>query len=144
MKSGSAAARWRGVVCTATMLAVLTGACSSSGSNSPADPEPDVPVTTQVPPTPESLRGELVAAIAARDEDALRFLWPASSWDTIGTDVLADFEVSSEGGDCDRLSAIRAHCYVFEQDVPFVLGLTMELTGAGSWRINSVTLDSTH
>jgi hypothetical protein len=91
-----------------------------------------------------SLRDEFVAAIATRDGDVLRSLWPASSWESIGLDVLANFEPSSDNGDCDLLSATRAHCFVLRQDLPFVLGLTMELAGAERWSIVSVALDSTN
>ena len=94
--------------------------------------------------TPNSVRDEFVAAIAARDEAVLRSLWPASSWETIGADVLAGFEPSSDSGNCELLSELRAHCFVFQQDLPFVLGLTMESTDAGTWSIVSVALDSTN
>lgn len=89
------------------------------------------------------LRAEFIAAIAAQDEGVLRSLWPASSWESIGVGVLADFDPASDNGECDLLSETRASCFVFQQDLPFVLGLTMERT-AGRWSIVSVGLDSTN
>ena len=95
-------------------------------------------------PSPEALRDELVAAILANDAEALRSLWPVSSWETLGTDVLATFVPRSESGACDRLSETSAHCFVFERNVPFVLGLTMELQNSGGWALTVVGLDSTN
>ena len=99
--------------------------------------------TTEAAGTPDMLRAEFIAAIAARDEDVLRVLWPAASWESIGAGVLAEFEPASGNGECDLLSETRAHCFVFQQDLPFVLGLTME-HAAGSWSIVSIGLDSTN
>jgi hypothetical protein len=144
MKINTRSGRRRGVVCTAALLAVLTGACASSEPAGPADPAPTSSVIAQSASTPESLREELVAAIEARDGAALRSMWPAASWDSIGADVLASFSASSDSGACERLSAARAHCFVFQQDMPFVLGLTMELHSAGRWGLASVSLDSTN
>ena len=85
----------------------------------------------------------MVAAIEAKDVDVLREMWPAPSWDALGTQVLDGFVPASDSGDCARPSATTRECFVFEQGAPFVLGLSMQLQNPG-WVITAVSLDPTN
>ena len=89
-----------------------------------------------------AVRDAFVEALAARDEVALRSLWPSESWDALGIDVLETFVPREDNGECDLISETSSHCFVFQQDLPFALGLTTELR-ANTWTITTVGLDST-
>jgi hypothetical protein len=94
--------------------------------------------------SPEALRDEVLVAIAGKDSDALRSLWPASSWDAFGADILDDFVPAPDTGECQRSSDVLSECFVFELDVPRVLELTMELGGDGAWTVTGVSFESTN
>jgi hypothetical protein len=95
-------------------------------------------------PAAEDIRDEFVAALLAKDATALEALWPESSWDTLGLDVIDWFVPTEPEGTCEPFEDGRTVCFVFEQGVPRVLGLTMDLTSAHGWVITSVTVDSTN
>lgn len=133
-------------VLTAGLMLLLVS-CSSGEpvaqvtSTSSAQPEARTGSTFA---TPEALRDGLTAAIAAGDLGSARGLWPPSTWDELGPDVMNGFAPNSDSPDCDRISEGAAHCLVFEQDYPRVLELTMALDTSGNWTITAVSLESTN
>lgn len=105
-----------------------------------AEPESVMPVEQ---PAPESLRDEVLAAVATKDVYVLRALWPSSTWESLGVPVLESFVAGSEVPACNRLADDRAHCVVFEADIPRALEMTMELGGDG-WTITAMSWESTN
>jgi hypothetical protein len=104
----------------------------------------EAPAPSEVAPGPDAVRDQVVAAVVARDGEALRSLWPSSAWEAFGPDVLESFTPSAELAPCERLSDDRAHCYVFEADFPRVLALTLETNDVSGWTIAAVSLESTN
>ena len=93
---------------------------------------------------PEALRDALVEALVQGDAASVRPLWPSASWESVGATIVGSFVPRIESGDCERTGDASAHCFVFAEDDPFVLGLTMERQGIDSWVITSVGYDSTN
>lgn len=94
--------------------------------------------------SPEALRDALVEALLLEDPTLVSALWPAASWETLGSTIVGEFSPRADDGGCERSSEIGAHCFVFEQEDPFVLGLTLERVGLDTWVITSVGYDSTN
>lgn len=103
-----------------------------------------VPIGGVDPGSPEALRDALVEALLLEDPDLVRALWPDASWDSLGSTIVGEFMPRSDGGACERTGEDGAHCFVFEEDDPFVLGLTMERAGLDEWVITTVGYDSTN
>lgn len=139
-RSGARTRRWGLALLVSSLVLVACDPGEPTGSGAVVEAEPTEVATGR---TPEEIRGQVVQAIVEKDADALQMLWPATSWDALGTGVLDGFVPSSDNGECDRPSETSRHCTIFEQGRPFVVGLTMELQDA-AWRITAVSLDSTH
>lgn len=124
-----------------TLLAfpLLLAACVSSAEA----PEAVVTDPLAVSPTPGELRDQVREAVANKDEASLKVLWPVEAWDALAGDPLDDFSPSTDNGDCDQAGDDTSVCFIFDENRPFVLGLTMELGDSG-WLIRTVTLDSTN
>ena len=128
-------------------LMLLIVSCSSGGPVAQVTSSSSAQTETRTGPafaTPEALRDGLTAAIAAGDLGSARGLWPPSTWDVLGSDVMNGVAPNSDSPDCDRISEDKAHCLVFEQDYPRVLELTMALDTTGSWTITVISLESTN
>lgn len=94
--------------------------------------------------TPEALKDELVAALLAGDVDMVRSLWPAASWEDLGTTIFDEFVPSTADTSCEMMGDSTANCLVFAQAMPFVLGLTMQQQANGMWQLSTVAYDSTN
>lgn len=109
--------------------------------------EPDAPVeqtsTDQPGPSPADVRDEVAALIAARDSGSLRTLWPSPSWEDWAAELVPTFVPSSDNGECDLLDDGQANCFIFAQDDPFVIGLTLARDG-DRWTIVAAGYDSTN
>lgn len=128
-------------------LMLLLVSCSSNEPAAQLTSSSSAQTETRTGPTfatPEALRDGLTTAIAAGDLGSARGLWPPSTWDELGPDVMNGFAPDSDSPECDRTSEDKAHCLVFEQDYPRVLELTMALDTTGTWTITAVSLESTN
>jgi hypothetical protein len=103
--------------------------------------DPAAPET--LPESAEEVRSRFAAALYAGDGAALQALWPASSWDPLGIDVLESFVPVLDAPPCDTLDDGRVHCFVFDEGGPWVLGLMME-SRSDVWTVTLVSLDSTN
>lgn len=106
------------------------------------DAEPELSDGGVIPA--EEIRDRFVDALAAKDPVALQALWPGSSWESLGLDVIGWFVPAQPDAPCQQFDDGSATCFVFEDGVSRVLGLTMEPTGSDGWTITSVSLDSTN
>ncbi len=97
----------------------------------------------QVVVSPEEVSSQFASALFARDSGALQAMWPESSWDTLGVDVIESFVPNLDPPACELFDEGSAQCLVFERNDPWVLGLTMEPAGPEGWTITAVSLDST-
>ncbi len=94
--------------------------------------------------SPEAVGDALVAALASGDAELVRSLWPVSSWEGLGARILDEFVPRADAASCEMIGASQAQCFVFAEDVPFALGLTMQQQADGMWVISTVSYDSTN
>ena len=98
-----------------------------SGSNmSLSEPgAPDGQASSGGQGEPEDVRDGVAALIEARDGQSLRVLWPGPAWEDWAAELVQTFVPSSDDGACDEFEHGRASCFIFANDEPFVIGLTM-------------------
>lgn len=111
------------VGCTSSESGLITTEASASG-------------------TAESIRDEVISLLEATDVAGLDALLPAESWERVRSLALDGFSPSGESGGCEEVSDTTQECFIFDQDAPFVLELTVSLQGS-EWRPTAVSFDST-
>ena len=89
------------------------------------------------------IRDQVLAAIATSDDAALEALVPAASLESVGAQFAA-FVPAAEIPACDILEDGRAHCIIFEEELPFALGITLEPSDTLGWAVAAVSYDSTN
>ncbi len=68
---------------------------------------------------------------------------PAASLESVGAQF-ATFVPAAEIPACDLFEDGRANCHVFEEELPFVLGITLEPSDTVGWRVAAISYDSTN
>lgn len=130
--------RSRAAVALLVMVVVSTALVSCTSPDSGAGPA----ATEAVSIAAEDVRDEVVAMLEDNDAAGLEQLLPAETWDAVKGLVLDGFTPSRDNGECVRPSDTTRECFIFDQNDPFVLALTMSLEGS-EWRPTVVSYDST-
>lgn len=94
--------------------------------------------------SPEAIRDALVEGLLLGDPTLVEPLWPADSWAGWGNTLVGEFVPSAENANCERMGDSTAHCFVFAENDPFVLSITMERQGLDMWTITAMAYDSTN
>lgn len=125
--------RWRQASLGLLIGCVASVGCGTSGL---------APTTEAGSASPDDVRNEVIALLEAEDVAGLDALLPAETWSQVKSQALDGFTPSTESGGCEEISDTSQECFIFDQDAPFVLGLTVTLQGS-DWRPTVVTFDST-